>query len=121
MATKPKGVKPIAVEEVKVKTSSVDNTETHDTANAAAKLRKEKTARKDPSKYISHHNSGSTSNKVVIKKDGLFAYINRTHADRLVASNTGYSYGKKSEWKTNVRDAKEPKLLTVPPVSKRTV
>ena len=119
MATKPKGVKPIAVEEVKVKTSFVDNTETHDTANAAAKLRKEKTARKDPSKYISHHNSGSTSNKVVIKKDGLVAYINRKHADILVATGQGYSYGKRSEWKTLVRDSKEPKLLTVPPVTKK--
>jgi hypothetical protein len=120
MATKPKGVKAIAVEEVKVKTSSVDNAETHDSPKQPVqRTLKEK---KPATHYISHHRGhGRTSTKVVVKKDGLFAYINRTHADRLVASNTGYSYGKKSEWKTNVRDAKEPKLLTVPPVSKRTV
>lgn len=110
MATKPKGVKAIAVEEVKVKTSSVDNAETHDSKKPVLKTVKE---RKSPERYISHHNSGSTSNKVVVKKDGLYAYISRKVADKLVASNTGYSYGKRSEWKEFVRDAKEPKLLDI--------
>jgi hypothetical protein len=92
--------------------------ESHDKSADAAKLRKEKSARKDPSKYISHHNSGSTCSKVVIEKDGKFAYIARRRADVLVASNSGYSYAKKKQWKALVRDSKEPALLEVPVVTK---
>lgn len=114
-----KGLKQVKVEEIKSKHSLVDNAESHDKSADAAKLRKEKTARKDPSKYISHHNSGTTCSKVVIEKDGKFAYIARKRADVLVASNSGYSYAKKSQWKKLVRDAKEPALLDVPVITKK--
>lgn len=109
-----KGLKQISVEDIKSKHSLVDNAETHDKSADAAKLRKEKSARKDPSKYISHHNSGNVCAKVVVEKDGKFAYINRKRADVLVASNSGYSYAKKKQWKELVRDSKEPALLDIP-------
>lgn len=114
-----KGLKEVKVEEIKSKHSLVDNAESHDKSVDAAKLRNEKTARKDPSKYISHHNSGTTCSKVVIEKDGKFAYIARRRADALIASNTGYSYAKKSQWKKLVRDSKEPALLNVPVITKK--
>ena len=109
-----KGMKEIKVEEIKSKHSLVEKAESHDNAADAAKLRKEKTARKDPSKYISHHNSGTTCAKVVVEKGGKFAYISRRKADILVASNSGYSYAKKKQWKELVRDSKEPALLDIP-------
>jgi hypothetical protein len=111
MATKPKGVKPMQVEEVKVKSSSIDNEQPHDSKKPKIKVVKE---RKPATHYISHHRGhGNTSTKVVITKGGAYAYIDRKTAAKLVASNTGYAYGKKSEWKQFVRDATEPKLLEV--------
>ena len=109
-----KGLKQINVEDIKSKHSLVDNAESHDKSADAAKLRSEKAARKDPSKYISHHNSGQVCSKVVVEKDGKFAYINRKVADKLISGNTGYSYAKKKQWKELVRDSKEPALLDIP-------
>lgn len=112
MATKPKGVKSMQVEEVKVKSSSIDTEQTHD-SKKQPKLRVVK-EKKPATHYISHHRGhGNTSTKVVITKGGAYAYIDRKTAAKLVASNTGYAYGKKSEWKQFVRDATEPKLLEV--------
>lgn len=114
MATKPKGVKPVKVEEVKVKTSSVDNAETHD-SKKQPKIRVAK-ERKPAKHYISHHRGhGNTSTKVVVKKGDAYAYVNRKVAAKLVASNNGYEYGKKADWKKFVRDATEPKVLDIKP------
>ena len=105
-------LKTMKVEEVKTSSSTIDKPKTHDSANAI-KLRAEK-VRKDPRKYISHHHGhGVESNKVVVKKDGLVAYIDRVIANKLVKSGKGYSFAKKSEWKKLVRDAKEPKELKI--------
>ncbi len=113
-----KGMKEIKVEEIKSKHSLVDKAESHDKSADAAKLRKEKTTRKDPSKYISHHNNGKICSKVVIAKNGKFAYISRKKADVLIASDSSYSYAKKSQWKELVRDSKEPVLLEIPVIVK---
>lgn len=105
-------LKTMQVEEVKTTSSNVDKSKTHDSENAK-KLRAEK-VRKDPKKYISHHHGhGVESNKVVVKKDGLVAYVDRVVANKLVKSGKGYSFAKKSEWKKLVRDAKEPKELNI--------
>lgn len=98
-----KGVKQMTVETVKTK--SVDNPETHDTANAAQILGREKKTRKDPKFYISHHRGhGKMSGKVVVKKDGKLEYVARLVGDKMVLTE-GWAYGKKAEWKKLVRDA----------------
>jgi hypothetical protein len=105
--------KDIKVEVIKSKTSStIDNTETHDKQKKEVVLKE----KKDPSKRLSHHNSGEMSAKVVITKGGKFAFIKRKVADKLIANGQGYAYAKKSQWKELVRDSKEPALLEIPTV-----
>ena len=95
-------LKEIKADEIKVKTSTIDNDANHDSVNAN-KLRKEKAVRKDPKHYRSHHRSiGHQSNKVVVAKGDDIQYITRKEAAELIA--LGYSFASKKLWKTKVRD-----------------
>lgn len=97
MTTKQK-LKEIKVEEVKTK--SVMKTDESTTSAKTFKAPKKPAVR-----CRSHfHGHGKQSNKVVVKKDKEIVYVSRDDAVKMVKS--GWQFGKKSEWKKNVRDVK---------------